>query len=140
MYMTPLVLASDVEVKQAKWIKVQSANTVVLKEGDVGTVKPALLEFALDGTCTFQVILKTVKTGDWKFSDELPCPSELMGILDSTLSKKPSSGSVVLTSDSHACTSNCSCSAVRLKQIVRARQIESCPSTRSAAMQTFPCH
>ena len=80
-----------------KWIEVQSANAVVLREGDVGPVKPARLVFTIDGTYAFQVMLKTVKTGDWKFSDK---PMELMGILDSTLSEKPS-GSVALTSDSH---------------------------------------
>ena len=45
--------------------------------------------------------MKTQKTGDWKFSDELPHPTELMGILDSMLSEKPS-GFVVLTSNFHA--------------------------------------
>ena len=72
----------------------------MLQEDDVGPVKPACLVFALDGTYTFQV-MKTGKTGDWKFSDELPHPMELMGILDSMLSEKPS-GSVAVTSNSHA--------------------------------------
>ena len=76
---------SDAEDKKTKWIEVRSANTVVLQESDVGPVKPARLVLALDGTYTFQVMLKTVKTGDWKFSDEFPRPTELMGILDSML-------------------------------------------------------
>ena len=80
-------------------IEVQSANAVVLQEDDVGPVKPPRLVFVLDGTYTFQVMLKMVKTGDWKFSDK---PTELVGILDSLLSQKRS-GPVALTSDSHAC-------------------------------------
>ena len=56
--------------KKAKWIEVQSANAVVLQEGDVSPLKPARLVFAIDGTYAFQVMLNTVKTGDWKFSDE----------------------------------------------------------------------
>ena len=78
---------SDVEGKAVQWIEVRSANSVVLQEGDVGPAKPARLVFVLNGTYmyTFQVMLKMVKTGDWKFSDELPRPTELMEILDSVL-------------------------------------------------------
>ena len=61
---------SDAEGKKVKWIEIQSANTVVLQEGDVGPVKPAQLVFALAATYAFQVMLKTVKTGERKFSDE----------------------------------------------------------------------
>ena len=73
---------SDTEGKKVKWIEVQSANAVVLQEGDIGQgTSPVCVR----ARWYIHFPSDTEDGKDWKFSDELPCPTELMGILDSML-------------------------------------------------------
>ena len=89
MYSADQVVDAGNQSETSQWAVVQSADKSVLVDGCYGPVKPVKLVFSSDGLYSFQALLTTIKTGNWRLTSGHP--TELNQLLDTML---PASGYV----------------------------------------------